>query len=224
MSGRILSIGPTDNTSFERTPRAPLLTIPQDTRRSFVPWIERPLREPVGFLDLTRLAAGRPRADGEAIEVSGKVTDERGRAVRGAILEVWNANHYGRYAHRDDHTDYKLDPNFIGIGRLRTDQEGRYRFWTIFPGHYIARPDIGRWRPRHLHFSLLGGGARLVTQMYFKDDPYNDRDPMRILMGDLWEARQVARDYAAEDAEVVRGYRFDIAVAGRESVFFEPNR
>ena len=221
MSGRVLQIGPTDNTSHERTPRSALLPIPKAARRSFVPWPDMYRRELPGLLDLTRLAPDRPRAEGQPIEVSGRLTDEFGRPISGAVLEVWSANTHGRYAHRDDQTEYALDPNFIGMGKLATNEDGQYRFHTILPGHYIARPDIGRWRPRHIHFSILAGGSRLITQMYFKGDPHNDTDPMRILMGDNWEHRQVAREYETEDQSTARCFRFDIAVTGRSAVFFE---
>ena len=56
---------------------------------------------------------------------------------------------------------------------LVTDDEGRYHVRTIKPGVYIARPDIGWWRPPHVHFSIVGFGIRLVTQMYFPGEALN---------------------------------------------------
>ncbi len=221
MSGKILRIGPTDNTSDERTPRSPLLAIPKTARRGFAPWLNPRPASGTGLLDLTHIAPGKPRAQGSAIEVSGRISDGYGRPLRRAVIEVWSANTHGRYAHKDDQTDYELDPDFIGMGKLISDDDGGYVFHTILPGHYIARPDIGRWRPRHIHFSILGGASRLITQMYFKGDPHNDTDPMRILMGDKWEALQVGKEYATADNTTDVGYRFDITVAGKDAVFFE---
>jgi protocatechuate 3,4-dioxygenase beta subunit len=58
---------------------------------------------------------------------------------------------------------------------LTTDLEGRYRFKTIKPAAYPAGPN--RFRPAHIHFQVSGRQDRLVTQMYFENDPYNNTDP-----------------------------------------------
>ncbi|MEM1314564.1 MAG: hypothetical protein AAGI51_08430 [Pseudomonadota bacterium] len=217
---RTLEVGPTDRTSDERTPRRPLRPMPAGTAASFRPWLAPVPGIAPHEADLTRIAPGRPRAEGEVIEITGLVRDEQGRPQPGVMVEAWNCNAHGRYTHRDDQTDYPLDPNFLGHGRALTDATGRYRFLTILPGRYIARPDIGRWRPRHVHFSLRGGAARLITQMYFDGDPHNDADPMRILMGDAF-SRQIGRERAAQGAEADRGYAFDIVVAGQDAPFWE---
>ncbi|MBE0579840.1 protocatechuate 3,4-dioxygenase subunit beta [Devosia sp.] len=218
--GRLLSIGPTDNTSRERTPRQPLQLIPEGARESFVPYSRVQPALLSAEADMTRLAADLPRAAGEAIEVSGQLTDEFGRPLRGVLLEIWNANTFGRYTHKEDASGLPLDPNFLGLGRVLTDQDGKYRFLTIRPGAYLARPDIGRWRPKHIHMSVRGGSSRLVTQMYFANDPHNDGDPMRILMGDAFK-HNVAGEYDAGQPDLAAGYRFDIVVGGRNATFFE---
>lgn len=217
---RVLAIGPTDRTSEERTPRLPLQSIPPSARRSFVPWLARVPGVQLGENDLTRVAPGRPRAQGELIEVSGRACDDVGRPLRHTLIEIWNANTHGRYAHKDDMHDYPLDPHFRGVGRTLTDEDGAYRFWTVKPGSYLARADIGRWRPSHVHFSVRGGAARLITQMYFAGDPYNAADPMRILMGDDFD-RQIGREYAPQINDLARGFRFDIVVGGPNVSFFE---
>jgi len=219
-SGRLLAIGPTDNTSDQRTPRQRLRAIPAAARRSFVPWVGAPPALRAGEDDLTRIAPGRRRAAGEPIEVSGRIVDERGRPVRGALIEIWVANTHGRYTHVEDASGLPLDPNHLGLGRTLTGQDGGYRFWTIKPGCYLARPDIGRWRPSHVHLSIRGGAARLVTQMYFAGDPHNARDPMAILMGDAF-ARNVGVEYATPGADVARGFRFDIVIGGRGAAWFD---
>lgn len=218
--GRTLQIGPTDNTSDQRTPRQPLRLIPPAARASFEPYRRALPAIDTAECDLTRLAPGRPQASGEPIEVSGRVTDCFGRPQRGVVLEIWNANTHGRYRHIEDESGLPLDPGFLGQGHARTDEDGRYRFWTIKPGAYLARRDIGRWRPRHIHLSLIGGWTRLVTQMYFPDDPYNDGDPMRILMGDAFE-RNLGQPYAPSTGAIREGYRFDIVTSGHAVPFFE---
>lgn len=219
-TGRILKIGPTDNTSDQRTPRKPLRLIPPEARASFVPVLPARAAANAHEWDMTRIAPGRPRGQGEPIEVTGTLRTSSGKAVAGALIEAWNANKNGRYTHIEDHTDYELDPNFLGLGRTVTDEAGNYRFWTISPGYYLARADIGRFRPKHIHFSISGGSSRLITQMYFADGPYNDTDPMRIIMGDAWE-RNVGVEYQTPDTDVDKGYRFDITVGGPSATFFE---
>ena len=125
------------------------------------------------------------------------------------------------FARSGDSTAQALnDPDFLGLGRVLTDENGRYRFWTISPGAYLARPDIGRWRPKHIHLSLSGGGSRLITQMYFPGEPNNKTDPMAILIGDAFE-RNLGKKYDTPDIDVDHGYRFDIVVGGRNATFFE---
>ena len=218
-SERRLAIGPTDNTSDQRTPRQALRAIPEAARASFVPFLATLPGLRAGEDDLTRIAPGRPRADGEPIAIAGRVVDADGRAQRGVLIEIWVANTYGRYTHAEDFSGLRLDPNHLGLGRVLTDADGAYRFTTIKPGAYLARPDIGRWRPSHVHLSLRGGATRLVTQMYFAGDEHNASDPMAILMGDAF-ARNVGVEETPSDADVARAFRFDIVVGGRNATFF----
>ncbi|WP_234345196.1 MULTISPECIES: dioxygenase family protein [Streptomyces] len=121
--------------------------------------------------DLTVQHPGTPI--GERITVTGRLLDDRGRPVPHQLIELWQANAAGRYAHRGDQHDAPLDPNFTGTGRALTDAAGRYAFTTIKPGPYpLGTPDDA-WRAAHLHFSLFGRAftQRLVTQMYFEGDP-----------------------------------------------------
>ena len=97
---------------------------------------------------------GEPQ--GERIVVTGRVLDGDGRAVRGQLVEVWQANAAGRYIHQRDQHPAPLDPNFTGMGRCLTDAQGVYRFTTIKPGPYPWRNHRNAWRPAHIHFSLFG--------------------------------------------------------------------
>ena len=124
--------------------------------------------------DLT-IVPGKPgRAAGDMIYVVGRVLNAQGQPVKGARVELWQANTYGRYVHPSDTNSAPLDPNFEGFAIQDTDTEGRFRFKTIKPGAYPATPT---WmRPPHLHFEVTGKINRLITQMYFPGEPLNDKD------------------------------------------------
>jgi protocatechuate 3,4-dioxygenase, beta subunit len=124
--------------------------------------------------DLTRVP-GRPgRAEGQVLNVMGRVLNLKGEPVRNAKVEVWQANAHGRYTHPSDPNPAPLDSNFEGSAILTTDLDGRYRFKTIKPAAYPAGPNT--IRPAHIHFQVSGQQDRLVTQMYFEGDPYNNTD------------------------------------------------
>ena len=112
--------------------------------------------------------------------LSGRVLGSDGKPLRGQLVEIWQANAAGRYAHEVDDHDAPLDPNFSGAGRCLTDDEGRYRFVTIKPGAYPWKNHPNAWRPNHIHFSVFGRALteRLVTQMYFPGDPLFPYDPI----------------------------------------------
>src|SRR6266851_2508938 len=134
-----------------------------------------PLKELPQTADLTRVP-GRPgRAEGQVLNVMGQVLNLAGEPVRNAKVEVWQANAHGRYTHPSDPNPAPLDPNFEGSAVLTTDAEGRYRFKTIKPSAYPAGPN--RMRPAHIHFQVSGRQDKIVTQMYFESDPYNETDP-----------------------------------------------
>jgi len=133
-----------------------------------------PLKEMPKTADLTRVPGRNGRAAGQVFNVMGRVLNVSGDPVRSAMVEIWQANSYGRYTHPSDANPAPLDPNFDGSAVLMTDSEGRYRFTTIKPAAYPAGPD--RMRPAHIHFQVSGRQNRLVTQMYFENDPYNATD------------------------------------------------
>jgi protocatechuate 3,4-dioxygenase beta subunit len=124
--------------------------------------------------DLTRRRDGTGRAAGQVLQVIGRVLNVAGQPVRNARIEVWQANAYGRYRHPSDNNPAPLDPNFDGAAVVSADAEGRYGFKTIKPGAYPAGPNM--IRPPHIHFQVTGRQDRLVTQMYFENERYNDTD------------------------------------------------
>jgi protocatechuate 3,4-dioxygenase beta subunit len=134
-----------------------------------------PLAELPHTSDLTRVSGRSGRAEGQVINVTGRVLSLAGEPVRGAKVEVWQANTHGRYTHPSDPNAAPLDPNFAGAAILTTDADGRYRFKTIKPAAYPVGPH--RMRPAHIHFQVTGRQDKIVTQMYFEDDPHNKADP-----------------------------------------------
>lgn len=179
---------------------------------------------PKGFVrdgdnDLTR--AGKSLPLGERTVVAGRVLDADGRPVRDSLVEIWQANASGRYHHPGDQHDAPLDPNFHGWGRTLTDAEGWYRFVTIVPGCYPWRNHPYAWRPKHIHFALLGNAPiqRLVTQMYFPGDPLLALDPIYNSVPDeAARHRLVSQLHLESGVEgVSTGYRFDIVLAGAKS-------
>ena len=162
---------------------------------------------------------------GERIFVHGRVLDEDGRAVQGALIEVWQANAAGRYRHKVDGYDAPLDPNFSGGGRLLTDDEGRYFFKTIKPGPYPWGNHHNAWRPAHIHFSIFGAGilSRLVTQMYFPGDPLQPIDPIFNSIPDEGaRQRLVSRLDMEHSNRIMRSLtHFDIVLRGSQETPFE---
>jgi protocatechuate 3,4-dioxygenase beta subunit len=173
--------------------------------------------------DLTRQHDGEPL--GQRIIVHGRVLDGDGRPVPHTLVEIWQANAAGRYRHAIDTWPAPLDPNFAGVGRVLTDDAGRYRFLTVQPGAYPWRNHDNAWRPAHIHFSLFGRAftQRLVTQMYFPGDPLFFQDPIFNSVRDpKARERMVARyDHAATQPEWALAYEFDIVLRGQESTPFE---
>jgi protocatechuate 3,4-dioxygenase, alpha subunit len=158
----------------------------------------------------------RPNHPG-AIRLLGTVTDGQGDAVDDALIEVWQANAAGRYAHPEDsREDIPLEEGFTGFGRCATDHEGRFEFLTVKPGP-VPGPD-GRTQAPHIDVSLFARGLlnRLVTRIYFPDEEEaNSADPILSLIEDE-SARQtlIAKQ---EDGAL----RFDIRLQGDgETTFF----
>jgi len=178
--------------------------------------------------DLTRNAGTGGEAIGQRIIVTGRVLDERGSPQPHTLVEVWQANASGRYIHKNDQWPGPLDPNFLGIGRRMTDGEGYYRFLTVRPGVYPWKNHYNAWRPAHIHFSLFGPSlvSRLVTQMYFPDDPVLSIDPITsAIPNDEARQRIISRyDHDVTEPEWALGYRWDIVLHGPEATPFEETR
>jgi protocatechuate 3,4-dioxygenase, beta subunit len=208
--------------SRKRAPSRPLIAIPTTLSEATGPvFAAEEVAE--GEQDLTRQHGGEPL--GERIIVSGRVVAEDGRPVNGTLIEIWQANAAGRYAHRTDRHSAPLDPNFSGCGRVLTASDGSYSFTTIKPGAYPWGNHHNAWRPAHIHLSIFGPAfaTRLVTQMYFPGDPLLALDPIFNSIADEATRNRLVSVFDLETTSpgYALGYRFDIVLRGQEQTPME---
>jgi protocatechuate 3,4-dioxygenase, alpha subunit len=117
-----------------------------------------------------------PGVSGERFTIEGTVLDGDSKPVPDALLEIWQANSHGKYAHPEDTQKKTVEPGFTGYGRIPTDDQGRFRFTTIKPGP-VPGPD-GKSQAPHIVVSVFARGLlrRLVTRIYFPHEPTNASD------------------------------------------------
>lgn len=206
-----------------RSPKKPLIPIKELIKDVRLPVFGESL---IGQFDndLTKNAKKNGDPIGERIKVSGLVMDEYGKPLPNVLVEIWQANAAGRYIHKEEIHDAPLDPNFLGGGRMLTDREGRYTFYTIKPGAYPWGNHYNAWRPNHIHFSIMGHQfeQRLITQMYFPGDPLFEFDP--IFQSVPVHARELMISKFKMDwteAEFALAYEFNIVLSGRSKTPFE---
>lgn len=206
-----------------RAPRLPLVSVPLTISERTGPGPAVSASTPEDA-DLTTNAGTGGEAIGQRIIVTGRVLDDNGEPVPNALIEVWQANAAGRYVHKRDDWPGPLDPNFLGIGRCHTKGDGTYRFVTVKPGAYPWKNHLNAWRPSHIHFSVFGKAwaSRLVTQMYFPDDPLHALDPILSAVPERARGRLIA-SYAHDitQAEWALGWRWDVIVGGAGATPFE---
>jgi protocatechuate 3,4-dioxygenase, beta subunit len=206
----------------KRAPKKPLVLLPQTLTELTGPIYGHGTARPEEA-DLTRQHAGEPL--GERVTISGRVLDEVGRPVGDTLIEIWQANSAGRYIHRNDHHPAPIDPNFSGAGRTVTDARGRYKFTTIRPAPYPWHNHPNAWRPAHIHFSLFGPTflTRLVTQMYFPNDPLFPYDPILHSIPDPAARDRLISRFSLEETvpEWSLGYVFDIVLRGKHATPME---
>ena len=170
----------------------------------------------IGLDWLRRTELFGPDAPGRRISVAGQVLDGDGRPVEDAVLEVWQADAEGRYAHPEDPRGAGL-PAAQGFGRIPTDASGRYRFDTVLPGQ-VPGPE-GRPQAPHVVVSISMRGLlrHLVTRIYFPGQPANLADPVLALVDPERRATLVAE--RTGDPAVLR---WDVVLQGdRETVFLD---
>lgn len=193
------------------------MSVPATTSQTVGPFFS------IGLSRLYRDALAAPNVRGEHIEVTGRVLDGDGILIPDAIIEVWQANSYGKYAHPEDSQDKSLDEDFSGYGRIPTDEQGKFRFTTIKPGRVpgpIAAGGASTLQAPHLVISVFMRGLlrRLVTRMYFAGDPANTDDPILSLV----PAARRATLLATKNLSQPSTYEWTIVSQGlHETVFFD---
>ncbi|WP_037312636.1 protocatechuate 3,4-dioxygenase subunit alpha [Ruegeria halocynthiae] len=161
-----------------------------------------------------------PNAAGDRIRVEGIVIDGTGSPVKDVLLEVWQANAAGIYAHPEHPGE--VEDGFRGWGRVITDFEtGEWAFETIKPGPVMGRD--GRMMAPHINLWIVARGINLGlnTRLYFEDEAdANARDPVMNLIE--WERRRKTLIATRSDSGGQQVYRFDIRLQGEdETVFFD---
>lgn len=171
--------------------------------------------------DLTNVAGEHAR--GQHILLTGTVVEDGNRPIRNAIVEIWQPDANGIFHHPLDPRSEQADPGFFGWGRARTDAEGRYAFRTVMPGAYAT--EDGAARCPHINLMLLAIGLtrRLVTTVFFPEEPERVSDPVLDCVADpALRARMFAiREKVSNGADALPIYRFDIVTRGEaETPFF----
>ena len=214
-------LSPAYRSTVRRAPALPPVDLPQRLTEVTGPVLGQ---ERVTARDADLTAQHDVEPVGQRIVVQGRVRDSDGRPVPHTLVEVWQANAAGRYRHHGDAWPAPLDPGFTGVGRTLTDADGGYRFTTIRPGAYPWGNHHNAWRPAHVHCSLFGRAftQRLVTQMYFPDDPLFDQDPILGVVPEQGRERLVSRFSLADtQPSWALAYVFDIVLRGRDATPFE---
>ena len=172
----------------------------------------------IGFEWLYRDNLAGEGVSGERVSIQGRVLDGDGVTVPDAILEIWQANANGKYAHPEDTQDKVLEPGFKGYGRVPTNAEGRFSFATIKPGP-VPGPD-GKEQAPHLLVSVFMRGVlrRLVTRIYFPDEPRNAADFILGLVEPARRSTLIAKKVAGDSGTL----EWNVVLQGTdETVFFD---
>jgi len=159
-----------------------------------------------------------PATKGERIQLICRVFDGDGQPVPDAMIEIWQANAEGRYAHPEDTQQKPLDPSFNGFGRLAMDEQGSCIFETIKPGRVSGND--GMLQAPHINVSTFARGIlkRLATRIYFAEDSANAEDPVLALVPVERRSTLLAQPNTANKSR----WLFDIHLCGEnETVFFD---
>lgn len=172
----------------------------------------------LGFDWLTGDTLAGPGVSGERLTIEGRVLDGDGKPVPDAVIEVWQANAHGTYAHPEDRREGPREPGFRGFGRVATDDNGTFRFATIKPGQ-VPGPG-GRLQAPHLVVAVFMRGLlkHLVTRLYFPDEPGNADDPVLSLVEPARRATLIAKGAPGRDGALEWNV---ILQSEMETVFFD---
>jgi protocatechuate 3,4-dioxygenase alpha subunit len=159
-----------------------------------------------------------PGVSGEPVEIVGRVLDGDGEGVPDAMIEIWQANAHGKYAHPDDQQEKPTEPGFQGYGRTSTQEDGLFRFKTIKPGR-VPGPD-GKLQAPHIVVSVFARGLlrRLVTRIYFPDEAANSEDYVLNLAEPSRRHTLIAKKSSERDGVI----EWNVVLQGAdETVFFD---
>jgi protocatechuate 3,4-dioxygenase alpha subunit len=171
----------------------------------------------IGLTRLTKSDLAAPGVAGEKLTITGRVLDGDGKAVPDAMLEIWQANSHGKYAHSEDNQKKILEQGFDGYGRVGVDENGGFRFTTVKPGA-VPGPD-GKMQAPHIAVSVFARGLllRLVTRIYFPDEPANDQDFVLNLVEPARRGTLIAKKIPVADS-----IEWNVVLQGQgETVFFD---
>ena len=142
--------------------------------------------------DLIRIADDITPAVGTITNVAGRVLDKDGTAIKGALVELWQADDHGTYIHSRGAEHGTRDAHFQGYGKFETASDGGWKFRTVKPGLYTGRT-------RHYHFgvTLPGQSRRFTTQLFFAGEPGNARDMVLGEIRDEAQRASVIREFTA---------------------------
>ena len=188
------------------------------------PYVHIGLAPGAAGFDIYRQELGQdiagPNAAGERIRIEGMIYDGMGAPIKDALIEVWQANAAGHFAHPEG--GGAVEEGFRGWGRVVTDFDtGAWQFDTVKPGRTQGR-NVGLQAP-HLTLWLVARGINigLNTRLYFSDEAQaNAQDPVLNLIE--WEHRRATLIAQRQDSTDHPCYRFDIRLQGdAETVFFD---
>jgi protocatechuate 3,4-dioxygenase, alpha subunit len=172
----------------------------------------------IGFEDLYQTDLTVPGVAGTIITIQGRVLDADRLPVSDAVIEIWQANGFGKYAHPEDVQDKPLEPGFSGFGRCPTDSDGTFIFRTVKPGP-VPSPTGGPQAP-HINVSIFMRGLldRLVTRIYFLGDERNSTDEILKLI----EPERRSTLFAGPAVSNPNSYAWNVILQGLgETVFFD---
>ncbi len=173
----------------------------------------------IGFDWLNQDQLAGAGVTGEPVTVQGRVLDGDGQPVPDAVLEIWQANAHGKYAHPEDTQDKPVEAGFQGFGRIPVDAKGKFQFSTIKPGR-VPAPD-GSLQAPHIVVGVFARGLlkRLVTRIYFPDDPANSEDFALKLVEPARRGTLMARKATKQGDGALQ---WDVVLQGpNETVFFD---
>jgi protocatechuate 3,4-dioxygenase alpha subunit len=170
-----------------------------------------------GAHEIFTAAVAEPGLAGTHIRLEGRIFDGEGNIVPDAVVEIWQADCQGRYAHPADGRALSSN-SFRGFGRCPTDKDGGFAFDTVKPGT-VPGP-AGTTQAPHINVGVFSRGLlkRLFTRIYFAGDPANAADPILALVPVERRDTIIAKPDPAKPGS----YRLDVRLQGAgETVFFD---